>query len=400
MSNEIDREAMDGVFEEQNDSSHHTAQIRIPRPEDNEPTQVPLAEPGSPSDGEDTPTSPGIEVASLETRPLAEPRAPTSNPEIARIQIMVEPSRAQFRSSSDPQISERLQLEPPTPVPPPLYVDDGASPKTPRGSLKPVVLTALVLVGVIGLGLSQMGTDPSPSTASLPPIPALAPLDEVLTAVPQVTAEEPLTVERVAPEAPAPEVTSPDAEAAAREAADKTQADADAEAAAKEAAEKAQAQAAAQQAADKEAAEKAQAQAQADAKAAAQQAADKEAADKADARRKTDEPRSPSARTLSFKYDESAPLVVSDTQMKALVAQLKRADARIVLTGHTCDRGDPDYNVHLGYERARAVRELLVENGLPKWRIQVESAGDTQPLSSNETATGRRKNRRVEVRIE
>ncbi len=49
--------------------------------------------------------------------------------------------------------------------------------------------------------------------------------------------------------------------------------------------------------------------------------------------------------------------------------------------------------------RARAVRDLLLSGGLDAERVVARGAGQTQPIASNATATGRRSNRRVEIVI-
>jgi flagellar motor protein MotB len=48
-------------------------------------------------------------------------------------------------------------------------------------------------------------------------------------------------------------------------------------------------------------------------------------------------------------------------------------------------------------ERAQAVREILVGDGLPAATVLARGLGDTRPLTSNATAAGRQQNRRVEI---
>lgn len=56
-------------------------------------------------------------------------------------------------------------------------------------------------------------------------------------------------------------------------------------------------------------------------------------------------------------------------------------------------------NADLSLLRARAVAALLQKQGLAPERIRVTGWGDTRPLASNDTAAGRDRNRRVEVRL-
>jgi flagellar motor protein MotB len=50
-------------------------------------------------------------------------------------------------------------------------------------------------------------------------------------------------------------------------------------------------------------------------------------------------------------------------------------------------------------ERANAVREALIADGMPAGAIEVRSMGDSRPILSNRTAAGRQANRRVEIII-
>lgn len=56
-------------------------------------------------------------------------------------------------------------------------------------------------------------------------------------------------------------------------------------------------------------------------------------------------------------------------------------------------------NADLSVLRARSVAALLLENGLPAKRIRVTGWGDTCPLAANDSAEGRERNRRVEIRL-
>ena len=68
----------------------------------------------------------------------------------------------------------------------------------------------------------------------------------------------------------------------------------------------------------------------------------------------------------------------------------------IEIQGHTDNVGGKDYNEKLGEERAEAVREYLnKEHHFPLHRINVISYGETEPVASNKTKTGRAQNRRV-----
>jgi len=72
----------------------------------------------------------------------------------------------------------------------------------------------------------------------------------------------------------------------------------------------------------------------------------------------------------------------------------------IEIAGHTDSRGNDQVNQALSERRAEAVRAYLIANmALPEVQVSAIGYGESQPLASNETADGRSKNRRIDVRI-
>ncbi|HKW16376.1 MAG TPA: OmpA family protein [Terriglobales bacterium] len=65
--------------------------------------------------------------------------------------------------------------------------------------------------------------------------------------------------------------------------------------------------------------------------------------------------------------------------------------------GHTDSVGSDEYNQELSDYRAQAVREYLVQQGIPSNQIAAKGLGKTQPIASNDTPEGRQQNRRVEL---
>jgi outer membrane protein OmpA-like peptidoglycan-associated protein len=70
---------------------------------------------------------------------------------------------------------------------------------------------------------------------------------------------------------------------------------------------------------------------------------------------------------------------------------------KMQVEGHTDSVGDTDYNQRLSENRADSVRTYLVEQGLPHTSVGTAGFGESHPVASNETATGRQQNRRVEL---
>lgn len=86
-------------------------------------------------------------------------------------------------------------------------------------------------------------------------------------------------------------------------------------------------------------------------------------------------------------------------QLDELVNKLKSVSAieQIDVVGHTDSRGSEKYNQALSERRADAVKAYLVEQGVAANKITSSGRGETDPVASNETASGRAMNRRVEI---
>lgn len=79
---------------------------------------------------------------------------------------------------------------------------------------------------------------------------------------------------------------------------------------------------------------------------------------------------------------------------------LKRnPNMRVEIAGHTDSRGDKASNQELSEERAQAVVDYLVEQGIERARLEAKGYGERKPVASNDTEKGRQQNRRTEVRI-
>lgn len=71
----------------------------------------------------------------------------------------------------------------------------------------------------------------------------------------------------------------------------------------------------------------------------------------------------------------------------------------VIVTGHTDNAGSAEANQRLSEDRAAAVGRILVETGTPAQRIRTFGRGFSEPVASNEAASGRAANRRVVVTI-
>ena len=74
-------------------------------------------------------------------------------------------------------------------------------------------------------------------------------------------------------------------------------------------------------------------------------------------------------------------------------------NTRVQVIGHTDNTGAASYNQDLSERRALAVRSVLLNGGVSSGRVQAIGRGENQPVASNQTASGRAANRRVEIII-
>ncbi|HLK33513.1 MAG TPA: OmpA family protein, partial [Terriglobales bacterium] len=72
-------------------------------------------------------------------------------------------------------------------------------------------------------------------------------------------------------------------------------------------------------------------------------------------------------------------------------------DLRLEIEGHTDSTGTADYNQMLSEKRAGTVRDYLVDKGVDINTVIARGLGESDPVAPNDTASGRKLNRRVEL---
>jgi outer membrane protein OmpA-like peptidoglycan-associated protein len=94
--------------------------------------------------------------------------------------------------------------------------------------------------------------------------------------------------------------------------------------------------------------------------------------------------------------DELSP--VARQQLDIVAAELEASpDLSTVIEGFTDARGDEEQNLELSERRARVVRQYLSSRGVEAERLEAIGLGESYPVASNTTLTGRATNRRVEI---
>ena len=72
---------------------------------------------------------------------------------------------------------------------------------------------------------------------------------------------------------------------------------------------------------------------------------------------------------------------------------------RLDVEGYTDSVGGDSYNQQLSEKRAGSVRGYLTQEGMPETSVTAKGFGKAQPVASNDNASGRQQNRRVELVI-
>jgi outer membrane protein OmpA-like peptidoglycan-associated protein/tetratricopeptide (TPR) repeat protein len=88
------------------------------------------------------------------------------------------------------------------------------------------------------------------------------------------------------------------------------------------------------------------------------------------------------------------------SELAKLIQLLKgNPEIHIEISGHTDNHGTADHNIILSRNRAQAVYDYLILNGIAKERLSYSGFGMTRPIDTNDTETGRANNRRTEFRV-
>jgi outer membrane protein OmpA-like peptidoglycan-associated protein len=90
----------------------------------------------------------------------------------------------------------------------------------------------------------------------------------------------------------------------------------------------------------------------------------------------------------------------ADDKLAQLAEVLERYPrTRVEVVGHTDSRGTEQSNQELSERRAEAVRTALVRQGVDAGRMSARGAGEERPVATNDSASGRAMNRRVEINV-
>jgi outer membrane protein OmpA-like peptidoglycan-associated protein len=103
---------------------------------------------------------------------------------------------------------------------------------------------------------------------------------------------------------------------------------------------------------------------------------------------------------LEFKPGKAVISPSSYESLDRLIELLRKKPAwKMKISGHTDNTGDSESNMELSRDRARSAAIYLISGGIKGDQLEIEWFGQTRPIADNKTEAGRRKNRRVEMKL-
>ena len=111
-------------------------------------------------------------------------------------------------------------------------------------------------------------------------------------------------------------------------------------------------------------------------------------------------PRAFSLRELNFSTGSATLSTEATATSTALAALLNQyTTARIRIVGHTDNIGIESANQQLSMDRAEALRQSLITQGIAPDRIEAAGMGSVQPVGDNASESGRSENRRIDIEV-
>jgi outer membrane protein OmpA-like peptidoglycan-associated protein len=103
------------------------------------------------------------------------------------------------------------------------------------------------------------------------------------------------------------------------------------------------------------------------------------------------------ATDTAFDYGSAVLRPAFAAQLGPVINPYNQRQVRV--SGYTDNVGAAGFNLDLSQRRARAVADLLLEQGFTAAQIAVSGYGEDNPVASNATEAGRRLNRRIEILV-
>ncbi len=103
---------------------------------------------------------------------------------------------------------------------------------------------------------------------------------------------------------------------------------------------------------------------------------------------------------VNFKTGSAQLTSNSDVELNQIIETMINYPTLIIkVSGYSDNRGPESFNRHLSQQRAQAVVQYLTDRSISEERLQAHGYGSANPIADNNTASGRKENRRVELHI-
>ena len=111
---------------------------------------------------------------------------------------------------------------------------------------------------------------------------------------------------------------------------------------------------------------------------------------------------SPGSFMVYHEFDRTE--LILDTQFDSYINRAESYEdqtetAALSVIGYADNIGSEDYNYKLGLRRAASTRNYLVRNGISEQIITISSKGESSPVATNGTESGRAQNRRTDIQV-
>lgn len=105
----------------------------------------------------------------------------------------------------------------------------------------------------------------------------------------------------------------------------------------------------------------------------------------------------PETETVYFPFDRASIDPVEMDKLDNLIHRIETKLIHVRIEGHTDSQGSARYNQKLSVNRAKAIKNYLVQHGIQAGKISIEGLGESDPVVPNDTEAHRIKNRRADL---
>ena len=102
---------------------------------------------------------------------------------------------------------------------------------------------------------------------------------------------------------------------------------------------------------------------------------------------------------IYFDFDKSNLSIESINKIKKFLKEYNDKIEKYLIVGHTDTRGSEEYNINLSINRANAVKNILIQNGVIENNIKIIGKGEKNLMIKTADEVSHPINRRAEIKI-